>query len=109
MPEINTMNAPLMYLYMTQWSKPFEKLMRARLAMGAMRYGPIGEGDKSKYDRPGTILRKAERYKETGNDELLVDIANMALLEFVEGQHPKKHFKAADDKGHQIEERNEQS
>ena len=42
-------------------------------------------------------IQKAKLYQETGNDEILVDIANLAMVEFIEGNHPNKHYKAVDD------------
>ena len=88
---------PLESLRKTEWDKEFEQLMRNRLVMGAIRYGLLGDKSKPRYDRIGTLLRRAEEYRKTGNDELLVDIANTAMLEFVEGTHPKKHFYAHDE------------
>jgi len=64
--------------------------------MGAMRYGRMRAKGKPQYDRIGRIIRDAEEYRRTGNDELLVDIANIAMLEFEEGVHPNKHFEAVD-------------
>jgi hypothetical protein len=80
----------------TEWSKDFETYMRNRLIMGALRYGVINAKDKPKYDRIDSIRKRLQLYQDSGNTELLVDIANMALLEFVEGDHPLKHFTALD-------------
>jgi hypothetical protein len=74
--------------------------MRNRLLMGSFRYALLGDKNKPRYDRLANIEKRISVYKETGNDELLVDIANIALCEFVEGEHPKKHFYAEDDKNH---------
>ena len=83
-------------LYESEWSPEFEKCMRNRLVMGAMRYGPMRNGMKSGYSRAAGIRKRLEQYERTGNTECLVDVANLALLEFVEGQHPNKHFAAMD-------------
>jgi len=84
-----------------QWSHLFETLMRNRLNMGAFRYGPLGEPGKPQYDRCEAIIKRLELYKKTGNLEYLVDIANMALLEFVEGRHPNRHMEATDEGTHE--------
>ena len=84
----------------SQWSAEFESLMRNRLVIGALRYGLIGAPGKPRYNRPDAIRTKLQHYEETGNTETLVDVANLALLEYVEGDHPRKHFKALDDKIH---------
>jgi len=80
----------------TEWSPGFEELMRNRLVLGAFRYGLLDDPTKPQWDRMTRIKQEVERYMEGGNLECLVDIANMALLEFVEGKHPKRHFKASD-------------
>jgi len=81
----------------TEWSPGFEQLMRNRLVFGAFRYGLLNDPKKPQWDRLTRIKQEVERYVESGNLESLIDIANMALLEFVEGKHPKRHFKAGDD------------
>lgn len=73
---------------------PFISAMFNRLYIGTFRYGLIGANGKPSYDRLADIQRRLDLYRETGNDELLVDIANMAFLEFVEGVHPHKHFES---------------
>jgi len=83
-----------------QWSHAFEGAMRRRILVGAYRYGPLGATGKPRYDRMGSIISRAAEYQRTGNLELLVDIANLCLLEFVEGKHPKRHFHAQDDSKH---------
>ena len=81
----------------SEWSPAFEQCMRNRLIMGAFRYGLLRDPGKPQYNRMKSIAQRAAIYEENGNLEILVDIANLALLEFVEGVHPKRHFKALDD------------
>lgn len=80
----------------SEWSPEFEQLMRNRLIMGALRYGKLGEPGKLKYDRLSSILRRLHTYEASGNLELLVDIANLALCEFVECNQPLRHWHAVD-------------
>jgi len=89
-------------LEQTEWSIKFEKLMRNRLLMGAMRYGTFEEKLVSaKSSRPWDLLSpigsKLQLYALTGNSEYLVDIANYCMLAFEFDPHPKKHFEALDD------------
>ena len=84
----------------TEWCSEFEQLMRNRLIMGALRYGPITE--RTKYNYIAAAIDKLKLYSSTGNAELLVDCANYCLKEFVVGAHPNKHFYAHDDKNHAI-------
>lgn len=81
---------------MSSWSYKFEKLMRNRLCMGALRYGKLNDPEKPPYDCYSAIKDRIELWKKDGNDEHLVDIANLCLVEFEEGFHPKKHFKSQD-------------
>lgn len=92
--------APLEELKVTEWSEEFEKLMRNRLIMGAIRYGRLKAKNKVKYDRISSIIKRLKDYENTGNKEKLVDVANLCLLEFEECDHPKAHFNAEDDKEH---------
>jgi len=84
----------------TEWDNGFEQLQRNRLVMGAFRYGRLSIPGKPVYDRISAAIHRLEEYKMTGNDELLVDVANFMMLEFVEGKHPLKHFESIDDGGH---------
>lgn len=84
----------------TEWSTSFEGHMRRRLMFGAIRYGRMREQFKPQYDRVKAILARAVEYDDTGNLEMLVDVANLALLEFVEGRHPLAYFHATDDGQH---------
>lgn len=80
----------------SEWSPTFERLMRNRLIMGALRYGLLHDPNKRRWDRVGSIRKRLEGYAATGNTEFLVDIANLCLLEFEEGVHPLKHFRGVD-------------
>jgi hypothetical protein len=84
-------------LYQSEWSPEFERLMRNRMVMGALRYGKLRAPGKPVYDRIGSIRRRLDAYEATGNKELLVDAANLLLLEFEECHHPLAHFAALDD------------
>lgn len=94
----------LEYLRATQWSARFEQLMRNRLIMGSFRYSrgtPVPDNDPI----PEGVLandmhRRICLYVRTGNTEHLVDVANLALIEFEVGVHPKKHWRADDDTEH---------
>lgn len=84
----------------TEWCKEFEVLMRNRLLLGALRYGRMRNKEKGNYSCIRYIINKLEMYCETGNTECLVDVANLALVEFVHSRHPNKHFAAQDDTTH---------
>lgn len=92
--------ANLARLEQTEWSTKFERYMRARLVMGALRYGTLAENDKpgnqDRWDVKTAIDKKVEAYEATGNTEHLVDAANYLMLVFIRDPHPNKHFAASD-------------
>lgn len=79
-------------LEVTEWSPHFERLMRNRLIQGALRYGRLHARGKPNYDRVAGARKRLDQYQRAGNLECLVDVANMALLEFEEGRHPNRHW-----------------
>jgi len=68
--------------------------MRNRLIVGAIRYGGIATPDD--FDHIESAHKRLARYSDDGNTEHLVDVANLMMVEFVSGIHPKKHFHATD-------------
>ena len=91
---------PLDELRQTEWSTAFEQHMRNRLLMGAFRYRMFCEPENWRYDFVLGIAKKVRLYQESGNTEHLVDVANYALLEFVQPKHPDAHWRAEDDHSH---------
>lgn len=74
-----------------KWSDKFIQLMKNRLLVGGYRHGLNPSLDYFTYIKD--IKNRAEKYIETGNDELLVDIANLCMLLYKLGNHPNKHLK----------------
>lgn len=90
----------LEHLRKNEWSREFEILMRNRLVMGALRYGKMRNPDKASYNRVKRMHELIRDYLETHNQEALVDIANLAMLEFEEGDFLDAHFTPSDDGAH---------
>jgi len=84
-------------LVTTEWSSIFEKLMRNRLIVGSYRYGRLGAKGKPTYANIPSMIKRLQAYETDGNDEHLVDVANLCLCEFIEGTHPLKHFGSIDE------------
>ena len=85
----------------TQMSQRFIELMTNRVVMGTVRYGDWRTGnDGRKFDRVGSIRKRLDEFDRTGNTELMVDIANLAMIEFEITDHPLRHFSAVDDGDH---------
>jgi hypothetical protein len=74
-------------LMKTEKSDEFERLRMNRKVLGAMRYGLLGSPGKPNYDRVSCMIRRLNEYLRDKNAEHLVDVANLAELEFVEGKH----------------------
>ena len=89
-------------LQQTEHSPLFDTLRLNRKTQGAFRYGLLGAAGKKQYDRIADIRRRAALYEADGNLEHLVDISNIAELEFVEGTHPLRHMDSKDDAGHTV-------
>lgn len=67
-----------------EWSYEFIRLMKNRLTMGAFRYGLSDDPGKVHFPCLRIADDRWALYRKTGDLELLVDVANMMLLTFVE-------------------------
>lgn len=77
----------------------FEEYRKNRMLMGYFRYGPlVCQIGKAKYDNIGSIEKRIAQYKKDHNREHLVDIANLAMIEFA--THPDYPFSSVDDGEH---------
>ncbi len=101
--HLNQSCVPLEWIYRTQWSPTFEQRMRNRLVMGFFRYGSLNSAERRKrhYDNVGSAIRRLEAYRRTGNQEHLVDAANLCMVEFmVPSCHPAPGWRPIDDGEH---------
>ena len=83
----------------TQWCPEFDELCRDRMVMGAYRYGLV-KHTAGKKDMVAGAIKRLELYRETGNAEHLLDAANACRVEWMQQNHPRFHFRAADDEVH---------
>ena len=74
------------------WSPEFVQGMQNRMVMGHFRYGPCMT--QKGYNYVKYIRTLCDRYDASKNTEFMIDIANMALIEFK--RNPGK-FKKTDD------------
>ena len=84
-------------LLCTQWSDEFERLRKNRMIMGRFRYGNLKGQKAGEFDNVESMIRRLREYQKTGNQENLVDVANICMVEFVSKGHPDAHFTATDD------------
>jgi hypothetical protein len=77
----------------TEYSTNFDELRKNRMVVSYHKYGPLSENYGNKLVKAVNNLEKRlELYKQTGNTEYLLDVANFAMIEFMYPQHPKAHF-----------------
>lgn len=69
-----------------EFSANFLQAMLDRMLMSYFKYGKVSEGFPRKVDALATLRSKLEEYERTKNTEMLVDVANYAMIEFM---HPK--------------------
>ena len=81
----------------TEFSPEFIRLMQNRMVVSYYKYGPIKTNLENRYtDTMASLEKRLQKYRETGNTEWLIDVANMCMMEFMYPQHPKAHFRATD-------------
>jgi len=85
-------------LQQLQWSEEFEKECLDRMVMGAFRYGSFRHqlANDACYDNMHSAEARIQKYKQDGNLEHLIDIANLARVEFIQ-QRGSKELVAQDD------------
>jgi hypothetical protein len=71
-----------------QYDVNFLQGMINRLAVGYHRYGPL---DPKRANWVKTLELRLEAYKETGNIDYLMDVANFAMFEWRFSQHQEAH------------------
>ncbi len=77
----------------------FEEYRKNRMIMGYFRYGSLqSQMGRAKYDNIGSIEKRLLLYRGDKNREHLVDIANLAMIEFA--THPDYPFRPSDDGVH---------
>ena len=77
----------------------FEQYRKNRMIMGYFRYGSLqSQIGKAQYDNVGSIAKRLSLYNRDHNREHLVDIANLAMIEFA--THPDYPFAPSDDTEH---------
>lgn len=77
-----------------EWSPKFEELRKMAMINSFYRYGPVRD-NYEKYkclDACANIEKRLEAYKETGNTEYLVDVANFAMCEFMYPSIPNAKY-----------------
>jgi len=78
------------------FSEEFIQLMKNRILTSHYKYGWICDTYPELADAVACLDQRLALYRESGNTEHLVDVANFAMIEFMRPRHPQAHFKGTD-------------
>lgn len=76
----------------TEFSVEFVQQMANRMAVSFHKYGLVADAH-DRCDHIASLQQRLDLYRETGNTEWLVDVANFAMMEHM--KHPDQ-FRATD-------------
>lgn len=82
----------------TEYSKRFDEIRKNLMVMSYYKYGPLKDnyGTYKCMDAIKNIELRLQKYKETGNTEFLADVANFAMIEFMNPSIPDAKYKPTD-------------
>jgi hypothetical protein len=76
------------------YSFDFDKGRQDRIVQSYYKYGWMSETyPNGLASAIGSLDKRLELYKQTGNREYLMDVANFAMIEYMYPQHPNAHFR----------------
>ena len=78
----------------TEFSMLFVQGMAARMGTSYAKYGHVDDTSVKKFDQLRSLEARLAQYRDTGNTEWLMDVANFAMIEFMFPQHPHAHFRS---------------
>lgn len=80
----------------SEFSVPFVQGMADRMGVSYFKYGAVALGYPSRVDAIACLEKRLQLYKETGNAEWLMDVANFSMIEFMHPRHSAAHFRGTD-------------
>lgn len=80
----------------SEFNETFVEGMRKRMAVSYHKYGFMKDAAAAGVDQPASLVVRLQRYLDTGNTEWLMDVANMAMIEFSHPCHPEAHYRPTD-------------
>jgi hypothetical protein len=66
----------------SEFSQEFVQGMANRMSLSFLKYGRVMDAI-GKVDEIASLEKRLQKYKETGNTEWLMDVANFAMIEFM--------------------------
>jgi hypothetical protein len=83
------------------WSETFRRNCKNKMIIGRLKYGPWKDNQRD-VDALGSLLVRLREYEATGNMEMLEDISNFAMMEWMIPRNPKAHRDGVVQKGPQL-------
>lgn len=80
----------------TEFSESFTQGMRDRVEVSFHKYGPVADAVAHGAKFVEALEKRLSLYKETGNTEWLMDVANYAMFESMYPSHRNAHFRPTD-------------
>lgn len=77
------------------WCQEFIDGMKNRMVTSQHKYGRVKD-NRCEIDFVACLEDRLKKYKETGNGEWLMDVANFAMMECVMPIRSDAHFRATD-------------
>ena len=92
-------------LAVTERSADFQSMRMHRKIVGAYRYGSMKECRTKRHRNVEAAIQRLSLYLRDGNQEHLLDAANLCEIEWVNpGSHRNPHFSPVDDGPHKVVE-----
>jgi hypothetical protein len=82
-----------------QFSHQFIQGMLDRMALGFFKYGKHQDSVDAGVHFLESLDVRLDTYRESGNTEYLMDVANIAMIEFLHPQIPDAYFEPTDSDG----------
>lgn len=69
----------------TEYSNRFDEIRKNMMVVSYYKYGSLKDnyGKYKCMNALGNLEKRIQKYKETGNTEFLADVANFAMIEFM--------------------------
>ena len=80
----------------SEFSFEFIQMMANRMAVSYHRFGPLTDAYPHRAEALASLQERLDRYRDVGNAEWLIDVANYAMIEFMHPSHEAAHFCATD-------------
>jgi hypothetical protein len=75
----------------------FQDRMAQAMTVSYHKYGPVAEAYPHKVNAISSLKKRLKLYKETGNGDYLIDVANFAMIEFMFPANEKAFYDKVDE------------